>query len=125
MRPGQARSVVVTGLVIALGIPSHSPLLWAAPPPAAGQQPAPTASKPADDREDQIVANYLRDCRGQAPKNPSCDQLRKDFVAILKEDLWTLGSTADRQYIPDIVRFFRNRPEVELRIDAVHAKIAT
>ena len=121
MNPGQARSVVMTGLVIALGIPSHAPLLWAASPPDAGEQPATGASKPADDREDQIVANYLRDCRGQAPKNASCDQLRKDFVAILKEDLWTLGSTADRQYIPDIVRFFRKRPEVELRIDAVHA----
>ncbi len=33
----------------------------------------------------------------------------------------TLGSTADRKYIPDIVRLFRKRPEVELRIDAVHA----
>ena len=33
----------------------------------------------------------------------------------------TLGSTADRQYLPDIVRMFRTRPEVELRIAAAHA----
>jgi hypothetical protein len=120
MRPGQARSVIMTGLVIALGIPSHSPLLWAASPPAAGQQPATAASAPADDREDQIVANYLRDCGAKAPKNANCDKLRKDFVAILSEDLLTLGSTADRQYLPDIVRML-GRKEVDLRLAATHA----
>ena len=120
MRTGQSPSVIMTGLVIALGLLAHSPLLWAASPPAAGQQPA-TDAAPADDPEDRTVANYLRDCGGKAPKNAGCDKLRNDFVAILKEDLFTLGSTADRQYIPDIVRFFRKRPEVELRIDAAHA----
>lgn len=121
MRLGQARSVIMTGVVIALGIPSHSPLVWAASPPAAGQQPATAASAPADDREDQIVAKYLRDCSGKGVKDASCDKQRNDFVAILKEDLLTLGSTADRKYIPDIVRLFRKTPEVELRIDAAHA----
>ncbi|MDF0643195.1 MAG: hypothetical protein P0111_04140 [Nitrospira sp.] len=67
------------------------------------------------------MASYLRDCGSKAPKNASCDKLGNDFVAILKEDLWTLGSTADRKYIPDIVRFFRKRPEVELRIAAADA----
>jgi hypothetical protein len=121
MKPGEVHSAIITGLVIALGLLSHSPLLWAASPPAAGQQPATAASAPADDREDQIVANYLRDCSGKGVKDASCDKQRNDFVAILKEDLLTLGSTADRKYIPDIVRLFRKRPEVELRIDAVHA----
>lgn len=121
MRTGQSPSVIMTGLIIALGFLSHSPLLWAASPSAAGQQPATAASALADDREDQIVAKYLRDCGSQTPNNASCDKLRNEFVAILKEDLLTLGSTADRKYIPDIVRFFRKRSEVELRIDAVHA----
>src|SRR5512134_3620193 len=106
MRLGQARSVIMTGVVIAFGIPSHSPLVWAASPPAAGQQPATAASAPADDREDQIVAKYLRDCSGKGVKDASCDKQRNDFVAILKEDLLTLGSTAERKYIPDIVRLF-------------------
>ncbi|HSB43622.1 MAG TPA: hypothetical protein VLD60_01340 [Nitrospira sp.] len=121
MKPGEVHSAIITGLVIAFGLLSHSPLLWAASPPAAGQQPATAASAPADDREDQIVANYLRDCSGKGVKDASCDKQRNDFVAILKEDLLTLGSTADRKYIPDIVRLFRKRPEVELRIDAAHA----
>lgn len=113
MRPGQVRSVIMTGLVIALGIPSHPNLIFAASPPA--------ASAPADDREDQIVTNYLRNCSGKGAKDGSCDKQRNDFVAILKEDLLTLGSTADRKFVPDIVRLFRKRPEVELRIDAAHA----
>lgn len=120
MRPGQAPFVIMTGLVIALGTPLHSPLLWAESTPAAGQQPA-TAAVPADDQEDRTVANYLRDCARHATKNASCDKLKNDAVAILKEDLLTLGSTADRKYIPDIVRFIRNIREVELRIDAAHA----
>ena len=120
MRPGQTRSVIMTSVVIALGISSPSPLLWAASPAAGGQQPA-TAAAPADDREDQIVTNYLRDCSGKGVKDTSCDKQRNDFVAILKEDLLTLGSTADRKYIPDIVRLFRKRPEVELRIAAADA----
>ena len=121
MRTGQSPSVTMTGVVIALGLLSHAPLLWAASPPAADQRPATAAAEPADDREDQIVANYLRDCVGKAPKNANCDKLRNDFVATLKEDLFTLGSTADRKYIPGLVRFFRRRPEIELRIDAAHA----
>ena len=119
MKPGEAHSAIMTGaLVLTFFSP---PLIWAASPPASGDQPATAASAPAVDREDQIVANYLRDCSGKGVKDVSCDKQRTDFVAILKEDLLTLGSTADRKYIPDIVRLFRKRPEVELRIDAVHA----
>jgi HEAT repeat protein len=66
------------------------------------------------------VAKFLRDCGGKAPKNTNCDKLRSDFVGILKEDLLMLGSTADRQYLPDIARILRKR-EVELRIAAADA----
>jgi len=119
MKLGKVNAAIITGSLIVTWL-SLSDLLWAASPSAAGQQPA-TAAAPADDPEDRIVANYLRDCGGQATKNASCDKLGNEFVAILKEDLWTLGSTADRKYLPDIVRFFRKRPEVELRIAAADA----
>jgi hypothetical protein len=119
MKLGKVNAAIITGSLIVTWL-SLSDLLWAASPSTAGQQPA-TAAAPADDPEDRTVANYLRDCGGQATKSASCDKLGNEFVAILKEDLWTLGSTADRKYIPDIVRFFRKRPEVELRIDAAHA----
>jgi len=119
MKPGNAHAAIITGLLIVTCLPL-SDLLWTASTSAAAQQSA-TAAAPADDPEDRTVTNYLRDCGGKAPKNATCDKLGHDFVAILKEDLLTLGSTADRKYVPDIVRFFRKRPEVELRIDAAHA----
>ncbi len=119
MQPGEARSAIVTGLVL-LAFLSPSDPLRAASPSTAGQQPATATPASADDPEDQKVAKFLRDCSGKGGKDASCDKLRNDFVAILKEDLLTLGGTADRQYIPDIARILR-RPEVELRIAAAHA----
>jgi hypothetical protein len=53
-------------------------------------------------------------------KFPNCDKLRKDSVEILKEDVQRLGSTAERTYLPVIVRMFRS-DEVELRIAAADA----
>ena len=53
-------------------------------------------------------------------KNANCDKLRKDFVEILKEDLLRLGSTANRKYMPAILRMFWS-DEVELRIAAADA----
>lgn len=118
MNPGRVHSAIATGSLI-LACLSLSDLLWAAPPSTRSQQPATAASAPADDREDQIVTNYLRDC-GKTPKNASCDRLQDDFVKILSEDLLTLGSTADRQYLPDLVRML-GRKEVDLRLAATHA----
>jgi hypothetical protein len=119
MNPGKSHAAIITGTLM-FAFLSLSDLPWAASPSTGGQQPATAASPPADDREDQIVTNYLRDCGGKAPKNATCDKLKNDFVAILQEDLLTLGSTADRQYLPDIVRIM-GRKEVELRLAAPHA----
>lgn len=119
MKPGEARWAIITGSLI-LAFVSPSLLTRAASPSTAGQQPATAAPASADDPEDPIVAKFLRDCSGKGVKDASCDKLRNDFVAILKEDLLTLGATADRQYISDIARIFRRR-EVELRIAAAHA----
>jgi hypothetical protein len=73
------------------------------------------ASSPQNDTVDK----YLEGCVSKPVKAASCDKLRKDFVEILKEDLLRLGSTADRSYLPDIVRMFKS--EVELRIAAADA----
>jgi hypothetical protein len=118
MKLGEAGSTIVTSVVI-LVLLCFSHILLTASPSRAGQQPV--AAALTDDPQDQLVAKYLHECGSKGAQQASCDKLRNDFVDILKEDLLTLGSTADRKYIPDIVRLFRKRPEVELRIDAVHA----
>ena len=119
MKPGKARSAIITGTVL-LAFLSPSDLILAASPSTAGQQPATAAPTSADDPEDQLVAKFLHDCSGKGVKEASCEKRRNDFVAILKEDLLTLGATADRQYIPDIAKIFRRR-EVELRLAAADA----
>jgi hypothetical protein len=70
--------------------------------------------------QDRIVDQFLDGCVGKSAKAADCDKLRKDFVEILKEDLLTLGSSADRTHLPDIVRMFRS-DEIELRIAAADA----
>ena len=105
MKLGESRSAIIPSLVI-LAFLSPADPMWAAPPPASDSQPETAA--PASP-EDEIVEKFLRDCAGKAVKGASCDKLRNDFVAILKEDLLTLGSSANRQYLPDIVRIFRKR----------------
>jgi hypothetical protein len=119
MKPGKARAAMITGW-LTLAFLSFSDFPWAASPSTGVQHPETATSAPVDDREDQIVANYLRDCGGKAPKNANCEKLRNEFIAILQEDLLTLGSTADRQFLPDIVRIL-GRKEVELRLAAPHA----
>ncbi|MBA5867730.1 MAG: hypothetical protein GDA67_13645 [Nitrospira sp. CR1.3] len=120
MQPGDARSTIITALVMLLSL-SISDLLWAATPAAGSQKSAVVAPARTEDLVDPIVVKYHRECSGKAAKESNCDRLRDNFVAILKEDLLTLGATAKRQYIPDIVRMFRRRPEVELRIAAADA----
>jgi hypothetical protein len=116
MKPSETHSALVTGVLL-LAFFFAPPLLWAASPEVRASQSAQVAPPSP---EDEIVTKFLRDCGGKAPKNTNCDKLRSDFVGILKEDLLTLGSTADRQYLPDIVRILRKR-EVELRIAAADA----
>lgn len=77
-------------------------------------------SEAAASPKHQIVAGFAKGCIGKQAKAPDCDKLRPQFVEIIKEDLWTLGSSADRKFLPDILRAFTVE-EVELRIAAAQA----
>ena len=84
----------------------------------------PDPALPAPDEEasqrKETLRKYFANCRGTAAKDATCDKTRKDAINILKEDLLTLGSTADRTYLPDIIRIFKSE-EVELRIATADA----
>jgi len=69
--------------------------------------------------KDEIVTKYVDGCRKPA-KEGNCDKLRKEAVEVLKEDLRTLGSSANRAYMPAIVTIFKG-DEPELRIAAADA----
>jgi hypothetical protein len=89
----------------------------AAPPPAAGK---PEAMAPGEAPQSRVVDQFLRDCAGKPGAGQNCEKLKRDSVAILIEDLRRLGSTANRKYLPAIVRMFWS-DEPELRIAAADA----
>jgi hypothetical protein len=70
--------------------------------------------------KDEIVAKYITGCRTKPFKEGDCDKIRKDAVEILKEDIRTLGSSAQRIYLPAILEIFKS-DEVILRIAAADA----
>lgn len=70
--------------------------------------------------KDDIVTQYVGGCGGKSPHDANCDKLKKDAVEILKEDLRTLGSSANRTYIQKVVPMFKSG-EPELRIAAADA----
>jgi hypothetical protein len=65
-----------------------------------------------ESRKDEIVRAFL-----QTPKEES---RRRQAVEILENDLMTVGSTADRGYLPHLVKILR-RGEPELRAAAGHS----
>ena len=76
--------------------------------------------KAAPQSKDDIVAKYVKSCLAQPAKEEECGKVRKDAVEIVKEDLHTLGSSANRTYMPTILKIFNN-DDVVLRIAAADA----
>lgn len=109
MRPRQLHRAVSAVALLALWLAVFPGLAWAAPPSGGGSS-----------SRKETVKKYFEGCRGKAVKDASCEKLKKDAVEILKDSLMTLGSTADRAYLPDIVGMFKS-DEVELRIAAADA----
>jgi hypothetical protein len=82
--------------------------------------PPAEAITPEPSPKDETVKKYLNGCSSKSVKEPNCDKLRKEAVEILKEDLRTLGSSADRGYLLTILPVFKSE-EAELRIAAADA----
>lgn len=70
--------------------------------------------------KDETVKKYLDGCQSKPAKEANCEKLKKDAVEILKEDLLTLGSSANHNYFLSILPVFK-REEAELRIAAADA----
>jgi len=109
MRQRQMHRAVSAIALFTLWLAVLPGLAWAAPPSGDGSSP-----------RKETVKKYFEGCRGKAAKEATCDKIRKDAVEILKDSLMTLGSTADRAYLPDVVGMFKSE-EVDLRIAAADA----
>lgn len=88
---------------------------WATALPGDGS-PVGNAPSPKTDS----VKKFLDECRTKGLKDAACDKLRKESIDILKDDLQTLGSSANPGYLPVIQTIFKS-DEPELRIAAADA----
>ncbi|MEQ1626610.1 MAG: HEAT repeat domain-containing protein [Nitrospira sp.] len=78
------------------------------------------AATPAPSPKDEIVRKYVDGCQSKPAKEPDCDKIRKSAVEILKEDLLTLGSSANHSFLLSILPVFKIE-ETELRVAAADA----
>ena len=80
----------------------------------------PALSAAAADPQDETVKQYVTGCMKKPYTGANCEQVRKDAIEILTEDIRTLGSAVDRKYLPRFYKVFKS-PEPELRIAAADA----
>ena len=117
MKLGQPlTSATTTGLLV-LWLTTLPGLAGTTSLPGDGSLPG---TAPLSSPKDETVKGYLAGCRSKPVKDANCDKIRKDAVEILKEDLHTLGSSANRTYMPAILKIFKS-DEPELRIAAADA----
>ena len=70
--------------------------------------------------KDELVGKYLSTCRTKPMKPAECATVKKEAIDILKEDLRTLGSSANKVYLSTILPVFKS-DEPDLRIAAADA----
>jgi hypothetical protein len=75
---------------------------------------------PQGEAKKQVVKEYLQSCRGGKKNDKECAGVREQAVAVLKDDLLTLGSSADRGRLPLLAKVLRS-DEAELRAAAADA----
>ena len=70
--------------------------------------------------KDAVINTYIGSCRTTPMKKAECERIAPQAIDTLKEDLRTLGSSANPFYLPTILPIFQS-DESELRIAAADA----
>ena len=73
-----------------------------------------------DEAKKKAVKDYLQSCRGAKKTEKECLQIRPQALAIVKDDLLTLGSSADKAKLPVLAKVLGS-DEAELRAAAADA----
>jgi HEAT repeats len=113
---------------IARGILFLWPLLWAAVPAHATEMRGidtetldASVEEPAGETdEDRVINGYLQSCLDGAKPDKRCEALRQEAVPMIKEDVLTLGASADPAHLPVIADILLS-DEAELRTAAADA----
>ena len=77
-------------------------------------------SAAAESPKNEIVKTYIATCRAKPIKQAECNTVRKEAIDILREDILTLGSSANTLYLPTLLNIFKSE-EPDLRIAAADA----
>jgi hypothetical protein len=117
MKQGLPLTSATTRGLLVLWLIALPGLAWAASLPGTGTPPG---TAPVPSPKDEAVKKYIQGCRSKPVKDANCDKLRKEAVEILKEDLHTLGSSANRKHMTTLLKIFK-KDEPELRIAAADA----
>jgi hypothetical protein len=75
---------------------------------------------PESSAKDDVVKKYMTGCQAKPYKEENCEQLTKQAIEILNEDIKTLGSSADPNFIPLLSKIFKIK-EPALRIAVADA----
>jgi HEAT repeats len=81
---------------------------------------APPDPAQASSPKDNVVKKYVAECRATPPKDTACEKIKKEAIEILKEDVLTLGGSANREVLPTLVTVAKS-DEPELRIAVADA----
>ena len=108
---------LVTATLLVSGFSEATSLSSGGPVPNESLNPPP---KPSAMTKSEIVKSYVSGCKKKSAMQPNCEQLRKDTIEIIKEDLYTVGSSAKRENMPTILKFFKSN-EVVIRIAVADA----
>lgn len=108
--------VILIALVLVCGQELNNPV-WAT---SLAAHPLSQETAAKETPKNEIVKTYVATCRAKPIKQADCDRVRKEAIAILKEDVLTLGSSANTLYLPTLLNIFKSE-EPDLRIAAADA----
>jgi hypothetical protein len=104
------------GLVLCAGMPAHATVMRGIDT----EVPVAAVEESGESEEDQAVNAYLQSCLAGLKQVKGCDALRQEAVPIIKEDVLTLGASADPAQLPVLVDILQS-DEADLRVAAADA----
>lgn len=114
---GMVRGVLGVGLLLWAVCPAHATVMRGIDTATPGElKEAPGG----ESGEDQVVNAYLHSCVEGAKPDKGCDKLRQEAVPIIKEDVLTLGASADPAHLRVLAEILQS-DEPELRTAAADA----
>lgn len=113
-------SYLTRGSIIALLLVCGNSLSTPAEATSLAAHPISQEAASKETPKNDVLKKYLETCQAKPIKQADCAKVKQEAITIIKEDLLTLGSSANRLYLPVILPIVKSN-EVDLRIAAADA----